>query len=494
MLKALFAISSAQVLAMAVLLLRTKILALLLGPELVGVLAVIDKVMAVFVQTASLSLPFAAILFLPRLWQNNRQQFFVVLRAMSWTLTGLTILATLAGLTVLAVDSTPGGAELQPYRASLLVAFLTIPIQALAPFIQNAFAVRSGPHRSMAFYLAHVLVSTVAAVFGAWWSGLSGLYGCYAVMGAVLVAVALVRLRARDDSSIRLPRSIASRFTLPWDVWRFGLALVALAFVAPYAALFLHYRVLSELGPQAAGWMQAAMGIALAVRAVLGAAHPVFLTPNVNRGGTPAERMRWAAHFQRSLCLLTGVLVPSLLLFPSLAVRLLYSAEFVPGASFVFVFVLVEVVGLLAATYQAVVLAVDRLGFHVGQNIVAQLLTIAVGWVAIPSVGIAGAALAMLSAQAFLYIATTAFLSRSLSLTPPSRSGLLTLYVFGMLLIAGGVGRVQSEWELTSVLLRLALDAILVAGLAAFLTPEELVRVSAFRRSVWARFHTRLLP
>jgi hypothetical protein len=63
-----------------------------------------------------------------------------------------------------------------------------------------------------------------------------------------------------------------------------------------------------------------------------------------------------------------------------------------------------------------------------------------------------------------------------------------------MLLLAGVAGRAQPEWEWTSVLLRLALDVILVGGLAAFLTPEELVSVRAFRRSVWARFHTRLLP
>lgn len=197
--------------------------------------------------------------------------------------------------------------------------------------------------------------------------------------------------------------------------------------------------------------------------------------------------MRWAVRFQRSLCLITGVLVPPLLLFPSVAVRLLYTTEFLPGAAFVFAFVLVEVIGLMAATYQAIVLAVDRLVFHVAQNIAAQVLMVGVGWIAIPKLGIAGAALAAFAAQIFLYVATTAFLSRSLSLRLPSNSTWLTLYVVGTLLVAGIAGRAELQWEWTNVLLRLTLGLIVVGGLAAFMTREELLRLDGLRRSLLAR-------
>jgi O-antigen/teichoic acid export membrane protein len=76
MIKVLFTIGAIQVLQMTVLLARTKGLALLLGPEQVGLLAVIDKLVAVFVQTASLSLPFAALRFLPSLWISNPPEFY----------------------------------------------------------------------------------------------------------------------------------------------------------------------------------------------------------------------------------------------------------------------------------------------------------------------------------------------------------------------------------------------------------------------------------
>src|SRR5258707_14694757 len=111
--------------------------------------------------------------------------------------------------------------------------------------------------------------------------------------------------------------------------------------------------------------MQAAFGIGLSVRAVLGTGHSVFLTPNVNRGGSPADRMAWADRFQETFCLLAAVVVPPLLLFPGLAVRLLYSSAFLPGAAFAMVFVLTEIVNLLSGTYQSLVVALDRMGVHV---------------------------------------------------------------------------------------------------------------------------------
>ena len=93
MIKVLFTIGAIQLLQMVVLLARTKGLALLLGPELLGVLAVIDKLIAVFAQTASLSLPFAALRFLPSLWASNPREFYRRLRGMSTLLLGLSCLA-----------------------------------------------------------------------------------------------------------------------------------------------------------------------------------------------------------------------------------------------------------------------------------------------------------------------------------------------------------------------------------------------------------------
>jgi hypothetical protein len=286
---------------------------------------------------------------------------------------------------------------------------------------------------------------------------------------------------------VRLPSLVASVRAMPYGIWRFGVAMVGLTFLTPYAALFVHYLVLTDLGAEASGWMQAAIGISLAVRTVLGSAHPVFLTPNVNRGGPPEQRMRWANDYQKTLCLLVGLVLPPLLLFPDIAVRALYSAEFGAAAQVVFLFVLVEIVTLLAGTYQALVLALDRLGYHVAQNVMAQAIMIAVGALAIRPLGIAGAALAALSAQAFLFASTALFLRHTFALRIAPRSALLTAYVVAAVVIAGLIGRTTTGLDLSALALRAATYVGLVAGLTVFLTTADYRRLRELARELSSR-------
>ena len=65
-----------------------------------------------------------------------------------------------------------------------------------------------------------------------------------------------------QDVESRLLIRVTVRVISPsCPIWKFGGALLVLAFLGPYAALLVHYQVLSVHGAQAAGWMQAAIGI-----------------------------------------------------------------------------------------------------------------------------------------------------------------------------------------------------------------------------------------
>jgi len=107
----------------------------------------------------------------------------------------------------------------------------------------------------------------------------------------------------------------------------------------------------------AAGILQSAIGISISVRALLGAAHAVFLTPHVSRESNPGVRMTWADEFQRTTGLLFVVAIPPLLLFSDIAVRILYAPAFLAGSSFVALFVAAEVFGMLSGTYQSLIIA-----------------------------------------------------------------------------------------------------------------------------------------
>ena len=276
------------------------------------------------------------------------------------------------------------------------------------------------------FLNAVVLAAAAAGVF---LRGLVGYYAVYALLGLALVAIVTRQaIRGADRARAAAPLAERAVLGLPAKIWRLSGALLILTFLTPYAALFVHYRLLSDHGARTAGWMQAAIGIGLSVRAVLGTAHGVFLTPNVNRGGSPADRMQWANNFQMIFCLLAGLAVPPLLLFPGLAVRLLYSPAFTPGATFVMVFVLMEIMTLLSGTHQALVVALDRMKFHVATNLVAQLLVVIAASRLVGPLGILGAGLAALVAPVFLFIVTMTFLHASYDLQgAPSRGGQIGL-------------------------------------------------------------------
>jgi PST family polysaccharide transporter len=484
MLRALLTIGFLQVLTMLVLLLRTKGLALLLGPELVGVMAVIDRLLAVFAQTASLSMPFAALRFLPASSRGDPAEFGRLFQSMLNLLAILIAAATAVGLAFALFWPKALGVDLLPYRGLVAVAFLTLPAAALVPFVQNAIAGRLEHNRSMLFALSHAVVLALTALVGVSWRGLFGFYALYAAAGLALAAGGVRWLRAAAAKGARGARGRA-RFAirLPRRIWKFALALAGLTFIAPYAALFVSYEVLSTFGAETAGWMQAAIGVSLSVRALLGSAHALFLTPNVNRDDDFEERMRWAVSFQRSFCFLAAVALPPLLLFPRAAVSLLYSDAFVPGARFVALFVTMEVVTLLAGTYGALVVAFDHIAFHVATNVAAQSIVIALAAWLIPPQGIAGAALAGLAAQLFLYAATWIFLRLKHGLEIPLRSTALTFYAVASLGTAGALGTLYAAHDLRAVLVKGLAYLALIGMLSLFVTREEWAELAASARA-----------
>lgn len=487
MLRALVTIGAAQVMTMLVLLGRTKALALMLGPENLGVMAVIDKLLAVIAQTVSLSLPFAAARFLPGRWMQGPAAFRALFTRMRDVLLTLTLVATLVSLVISWLQPAFWGAALLPYRAVLTVALVGIPVTALIPFLQNAVAGRMQQNRSMVITFLYALVMTLS-VAGIALFGLVGYYLAFAALGATLLVIA--SRFATEDTSVGGAALAAERMYvgLPLGIWRFSGALLILTFVAPYAALFIHYRLLSQHGNQAAGWMQSAIGVSLAVRQVLGAAHAVYLTPNVNRGGSPAARMEWANRFQITLCLLAGLTVPPLLMFPGLALRLLYTTAFSPAAAFVVLFVLAEMVGMLSGTYQSLIIALDHLPFHVISNMVAQMLVVGIAFAAVGPLGILGAGLASLAAPIFLYAATMLFLSQKHRLRMPRAVVTRSAWLLISLLATGILGARFPDLNLAMLPVKAAIYALVVAGFAVLLTTDERQRVRDVTEGLRARW------
>ena len=487
MLNALLTLGGLQLLTMLVLLLRTKTLAIILGPDGVGLLGIVDKLLATVAQTVSLSLPFAAVRFLPELWSRSQGEFVRIARRMRNLLLLLSLIATLFGLATTTFWPQLWGKELLPYENIVFVGFLTLPVLVFVPFVQNVIAGRMAHNLSALFGLGHAAILALTGIAGVALGGLRTLYSLYAVLGLMLVILGTksAAFASPAPKQRRTERSFA--IDLPRRIWKFSFALWSLAFVMPFAALYVHYHVLRVFGIEVAGWMQAAMGVGLAVRSLLGSAHPFFLTPNVNRGGSKEERMQWANEFQKTFSFVCIVAVLPLLLFPHIVVMLLYSPEFLPAASLVAVFVIGEILTLLAGTYQALIVAFDHLVFHVAQNLIAQGVLVTVAVLLIRPYGVFGAGIAAICAQLILYTGSTFYLRWRYGLKLPLRSALATLFIVMALGLAGLAGALYSEFSWGIVLGKLSLYAICLAGLGLFLTSADWAKLWQLGNSVRRR-------
>jgi O-antigen/teichoic acid export membrane protein len=233
--------------------------------------------------------------------------------------------------------------------------------------------------------------------------------------------------------------------------------------------------------------MASAVGISLAVKGVLGAANSVFLTPNVNRGGSPDRSLAWANAYGRTMILMASLLTPPLLLWPDVAVRLLYSGAFLPASDYVAVFVIAEVIGLTVAVYSALPVAFDHVGFHVLYSASAQVLMVLAATWLIPTYGIFGAGLSMFVPPVIGFVAVGAYLAWWRKLAVPRANLRMAALMIVVLVTAGSLGVTFREYSTHSLALKAVAYLLMVLLVLSRLTREERGRLLALPASLLSR-------
>ena len=179
-------------------------------PLVIGVMAVVDKLVRLFAQTAAFSLPLAALRYLPAAWSRSEAEFDVLYVRMRNVIVAALAAATAVGVVGVLIRPEWFGDELQGRTTILLAAFATLPVLGLVPFIQSALAGRIAPGRAMAFVLLDAVVLMMAAAVGAFWGGLTGIYIAYAAAGSLQSLFGLSWPR-RGTTPARRAWSTASR-------------------------------------------------------------------------------------------------------------------------------------------------------------------------------------------------------------------------------------------------------------------------------------------
>jgi enterobacterial common antigen flippase len=395
------ALGGIQALTMGAGLLRTKILALLLGPEGLGIAGVIDQTVALVTHLGALSFPFAALAYLSR---HQGERFTRLFRAFFRVLLGASLLATAIAIGIALWNTALIDDALVAYRVALIVGLAGAPGLAAASYLRNVLAATGRQYHAALVALVSGLALIATSYAGVTLWGLTGLY-----TGNLLVALATVPLvwwylrRSGAVGPERAGPASESAFRVLREqdgLLPFVTTIHVLSLVSPLAYLVARVAILSHHGAMEAGFFYAAAGLAIAIRVVLSHAQVLYLTPLLNRPIPKPERAAAAAEYLRVLTVLVVIGAGAVVLFPREWVFLLYSPQFAAAAGFLAAFVLAEVVLLFAGVFQALLIGFDDYRAHALIAVVGQVLLAVLALVWAPALGSLGVALAFLVGHA----------------------------------------------------------------------------------------------
>lgn len=438
MFRAIATIGVIQALVIAVNLIRSKVLAVQLGPEGVGVLSVVDQVVQLVSYVSAFSLPLATGKFLSRAHSEGVDAFRSTYANLLRLLVILTSIGTGISLVIVLLRPEILGAELLPYRLVLAPALIRVPVIALHGYFVHLLAAAQRWRASVLLLLLIAISLTVTTPVGIAVGGLPGLYWSNLVAEVLVVVVAFAYLRRRLDLPL-FERTASIRRALRETpaIIAFGSIIYVTSIMHLTSFFTARYAVLTHHGEAEVGLLHAAITLAGSLGLVLNQAVVLYLTPLLNRDIPKEDKLRAAVDFQRNLMLLIGLLGMPIVLFAPLLLTVLFSPRFTAVGQIVFLFVVAQGLTQLAAIYQSLLVGFDDLKAY-GILVASGHLSLAVvAWLLAPRFGIGGVAAGYLVSGGLLFGLTLARLVVKESLRVPSRLPFMMGYGLSAMLLAG---------------------------------------------------------
>ncbi|MBI4454511.1 MAG: oligosaccharide flippase family protein [Acidobacteria bacterium] len=483
MLRIFFAIGTIQVLIIIVNLVRSKVIAVLLGPEGIGVISVVDQIVQVVAQITAFSVPFSAVKFLSRSHSEGieafKKTYSVLLRLLLWlAFTGAAISVGLVGLSGDLLSR-----EILPYRSVLIVALLAVPIMALGGFTSNVLAAAQKPRLSATLTLVMVVAIALAACIGVPLWGIPGLYWS-SLLAGTLVTVAVLAYLYRE---FRLPvwngsGSIVRELKSNPEIVLFSLILYIASFTHPLSYLIARYSVLKNLGEAQAGLLHAAIILAGSMGMVIAPVNGLFLTPIVNRNIAKKEKMQRAIEFQKKLVLIFTVAAIPVVLFPKLILTLLLSSLFAEASKFIFAFVVSQYLLLLAGVFQALIIGLDDLKTYGLICLAGHSIAGLFSWLLVPHYGIHGVSTAFVISGSGIFGMTWMRLRGKHGFTMTSSSILLMIYGLAAVSVASLLFGKHEDLGIQTVSLKSGFYLLFLGSVFLFILDKR------ERNSLWRLF------
>ena len=487
MLRILITIGAIQFLAILVNLVRSKAVAVLLGPAGVGTISVIDQVVQFAAYLSAFSLPLASVKFLSRAHSQGAEQFRRTFSAFAMLLFVMAAAGTAIVIALIAFRPQAFGVTLAKLRIPMLVAAASIPAMSMLGFFTNVLAAAQKTRSSALLAVVSNSAQTIGVVVGVLAGSILGLYTGTLIMNTVLVAGMLVYLRF----ALGLPFGLrvagfAREMRANRDVFAFSLCLYLAAAAYSFSLLMARMAILTKLGESAAGLLQALIALSAAIGLVLNPTNGLYLTPIMNRDIPAAVKMRTATEFQKRLIVLLALVAMPMALFPDVLLETLFSKRFLGAAPYMYLFVTAQCTLQIAGVYQALLIGLDDLKVYTAFTCAGFGFLGLAARVLAPRYGMAGVGAAFIGGTVLLLLLSWFRLKRRFGYSLPPGLRAFMGYTFSVMLVAGAAlgGYRTSDWAVTAW--KGGVYVCFVASLIVFQGGEERNAIIG----LWARFRT----
>jgi O-antigen/teichoic acid export membrane protein len=472
--RVLLSIGVIQLVIMLIALVRAKVLSVLLGPAGYGVTSTIDQTVLSVMQLAHLSLPFTAMKFMARRHSDGHAEFertfATFFRALA--LQGLIAVLVVAGL--LTWRPTLFGADLSTYRPYFYVAILGVPAAMLNVLFVNTLASAQRGASSAMLSMLVLLALACAAIVGVSVHGIAGLYVATVVTGIGTTLGSIWYLRRSlgvhvGAATLGLVRELRGSPAIV----RYAMLIYTAMATYSLTMLATRYFVFAGLGAVGAGLLQALLGIALTVGAVMTPMNGLFFTPYVNRQLPVATKVAAADDFAGKIVLLLLVAGVTVALFPRLVLTILFSSRFAPGASALAAFVVWQCLYQFVNVYLQLLIGLDDVAWFTVVTCAGYAVAASSFPRLIADFGLAGAAVALSGAMLVALAGTLYRLRRRFGATVAPAVLARGAYCLLAVAVAGRLFDPVSETTIGGVGARALYAAIVLALAALTLTSSE---------------------
>lgn len=381
-------------------LMRSKGLAVMLGPEGVGIIGAMDQLVITLTQLSAFGIPFTAMKFMSAAHSTDQQAFRRCFAAFGRIMLALSVVVTGLGVAValLAPGLLSGFAD---YRDVVMVALLSVPPTMMTILLAHTLAAAQMPRSAALYNLAFAASIAVAGLVGAWLDGIRGFYIGAAVAGGLIIVAVMIWMARRMDLSVlrrgvSIRRELTARPNVVSTAFSATLALVAFS----GTMLIVRYAVIDALGEATTGLLQAALSLALSVGSILAAMNGLYFAPSLNRTDPDVVKFRKATRFgSRVALLLVAGAVPGALL-PALGLTILFTTAFVPAAMALVLCLIWQCSFQLKTVYLQLLIGIERPLTAALASVISMAVTSALVFGLVGRWGVLAAPVALIAGEA----------------------------------------------------------------------------------------------